>query len=305
MGNTQRIWFYLSGIIILSIISIVLAGGILGIRDSANAQEAQDKPPATAPDEPVPPTTKAPVEKEEKGVYRLNTGEVIYMEEKKIELAGILANSNRELELLACTEGGKEYESMVVLKCKPSNIQLALMAFKLKEGKGPKFFGDPTRPTGDLVLVSFEWKEKEKTVSYYAEDLIVDLRTEKPTPRVGWSFTGSTFEDEVDFDTGKPTGRKIYLANSSRIVIATYHDPAAILDNPTTAGGVGNIFLPNKKLVPKAGTEVKVIIRVPDEKELAQLKKNIEEAEKWEEEWRKKQEEERKKEEKESPPEKK
>jgi hypothetical protein len=213
-----------------------------------------------------------------------------------MEIPAIIANSNMPLELFGCAEGGKDYESLVILKCKPQNIHMALILFGVKEGKGAKEFGESTKPTGDLVLVFLEWQGKDKkTVSYRAEDLIIDNRTNLPWPRTGWSFIGSTFEDEIDFDTGKPTGRKIYMANATKTIIATYHDPSAILDNPTESGGVGNIYLPNKALLPESGTPAKVIIRVPDEKELKEMKKVNEEVAKWETEWKKKMEEEQKK----------
>lgn len=233
---------------------------------------------------------------EEKDVITLDYGEKVYLKEKKIEISGVISNAHMPLELLACAEGGKDYESLVVLKCKPQNIHMALILFGLKEGKGPQYFGDPTKPTGDLVLVFIEWQQDGKTFSYRAEDLIIDLRYNQSMPRTGWSFTGSRFEDEIDFDTGKPTGRKIYLANATKTIIATYHDPAAILDNPSESGGVGNIFVPNKKLLPEVATEVKVIIRAPNEEELKELKKINEEAEKKEKEWQEKIKKEQKKE---------
>lgn len=244
------------------------------------------------PDEkPVPTKPKKP---EAKNIVTPEPGVKVYLKEKKIKVPGVLANPNMPLELLGCAEGGKDYESLVVLKCKPQNIHLALILFGLKEGKGPKFFGDPTKPTGDLVLVFIEWQKEGKTVNYRAEDLVIDMRTNEQMPRAGWAFTGSKFEDEIDFDTGKPTGRKIYLANATKTIIASYHDPAAILDNPTESGGVGNIYQPNTKLLPDKETEVKVIIRVPNDKELKELKKINKEVDKKEKEWREKREKERK-----------
>lgn len=217
-------------------------------------------------------------------------GEKIYLKEKKIELAGYIASSNMPLELFICAEGGKDYESVAVVRCRPQNIQLALILFGLKEGKGPEYFGDPTRPTGDLVLVFIEWQKDGKTVTYRAEDLVIDTRTNKTMPRAGWVFTGSKFVDEIDYDTRKPTGNKLYLANATKTIIATYHDPAAIIDNPTESGGMGSIYLPNKDIMPERGTKIKVIIRSPNEPELAELKKINEEVAQWEKEQREKRE---------------
>ncbi|MBI4835316.1 MAG: hypothetical protein HY811_10950 [Planctomycetes bacterium] len=290
-------------------IAFIFYGGISRLLNYARAQSgnnppAEVQPPvADAASEPVTPTnqsTTEPVVKtdpNEKGVYRLDSGEVVYMNEKKIELEATISNYNMPLELLACSAGGKDYESLVVLKCKPRNIQTALMMFGLKEGEKPKKQGEIMKPTGDPVVVIVEWENKGKKFSYRAEDLIIDIRTEKPWPRVGWVYTGSTFEDEIDYDTGKPTGRQIYLAEATKTIIATYHDPAAIIDNPTESGGygTGTFYQPNKPLLPEIGTAVKVIIRVPTEKEIEEIKKAKEDVTKWEADWKKKVEEEMKK----------
>jgi len=322
--NTHKTIVGALGVIITGLIfALIFYGGLNWLRPSAaqpdkeeptegksesipsGKESVPDKPSAKPePDGPLghPAGDKNPAKagpKESKDVLTLDQKEKVYLKEKKMEIEAIIANPNMPLELFGCTEGGKDYESLVVLKCQPHNIQMVLILFGLKEGKGPEKFGDATKPTGDPVLVFLEWKDdKDKTLSYRGEDLIIDMRTKKPWPRVGWSFTGSRFEADIDFDTGKPTGRQIFLADATKTVIATYHDPAAILDNPTASGGVGNIYFPNKELLPKAGTPCKVIIRVPDDKEKEELKKVNEEVAKWEKEEQEKWEKEQKEREK-------
>ncbi|MBI4738685.1 hypothetical protein HY772_03855 [Candidatus Woesearchaeota archaeon] len=213
----------------------------------------------------------------------LSQGEKVYMVEKpepgkpavaKLEIDGMLSAPTMPLEFFACAEGGRDYESMVLLKCHPQNIHLSLILMGLKEGKGPEFFGDTKKPTGDLVLVFVSWEKDGKTVTYRAEDLITDAQTKKPMPRTGWSFSGSRFEPEMDYDTGQPTGRKTYLANVTRTIMATWHDQTAVLNIPTRGG----LYYPNKEILPKEGVEVKVTFRAPDEDELKELKKINEEA---------------------------
>ena len=205
-------------------------------------------------------------------VITMSQGEKIYYRKglvEKIEIDGFVANPSMPLEFIACGEGGKDYESLVVLKCKPWNIHLALILSGLKEGKGPQSFGDPTKPTGDFVLVFVSWEKDGKTFSYRIEDLIIDSQTQKPLELVGWSFSGSMFVDEIDYDTGKPTGKKIYLADIEKNIIANWHDPAAILNVPTQGG----LYLPNKQLLPPRGTKITMTIRPPNPKELEELKK--------------------------------
>lgn len=208
----------------------------------------------------------------ESQVITMSQGEKVYYKAgivEKIEIEGAIANPTMPLEFVACADGGKAYESLVVLKCKPWNVQLALILAGLKEGGGPKSFGDATRPTGDLVLAYISWEKDGKTVSYRVEELLIDSGTKKTLDLVGWSFSGSMFVDEIDYDTGKPTGKKIYLADIEKNIIASWHDPAAILNIPTQ----GNLYLPYKELLPPAGTKIIMTIRPPILKELEELKK--------------------------------
>ncbi|MBI5779255.1 MAG: hypothetical protein HZA49_07355 [Planctomycetes bacterium] len=208
----------------------------------------------------------------ESQVITMSQGEKVYYKSglvEKIEIEGAIANPTMPLEFVACADGGKAYESLVVLKCKPWNVQLALILAGLKEGGGPKSFGDAAKPTGDLVLVFIAWEKDGKAVSYRVEDLLIDSGTKKTLDLVGWSFSGSMFVDEMDYDTGKPTGKKIYLADIEKNIIAAWHDPAAILNIPTQ----GNLYLPYKELLPSAGTKIVMTIRPPNPKELEELKK--------------------------------
>lgn len=253
------------------------------------------------PDKPITPTGEAApaitkpadakeVSDDKNQVLTGEFGEKIYLKEKKIELEGYIASSRMPLELFSCAEGGKDYESVAVVKCRPQNIHLALILFGLKEGVSSRAFGDPGKPVGPPVLIFLEWEKDGQVISYRGEDLVIDTRTQKPMPRMGWIFTGSKFVDEIDYDTQKPTGKKIYLANSTKTLIATYHDPAAILDNPSESGGAGNIYLPNKEITPERGTKIKLIIRLPNEQELKELKKVNDEVDQWERDFRAKQE---------------
>lgn len=280
--NRQKLFLFVIGLGIL---------GLMVWAQETNQPETADKPdqpPVAIPKEVTPKKTQPMI-----GEF----GEKVYLKEKKIELEGYIAASNMPLELFVCAEGGKDYESVAVVKCRPQNIQLALILFGLREGKSPEYFGDPGRLDGDFILIFIEWEKDGKKVSYRAEDLIIDIRTKKTMPRAGWVFTGSKFVDEIDYDTQKPTGNKIYLANATKTIIATYHDPAAIIDNPTESGGLGNVYLPNKDIIPERGTKIKVTIRLPTQEESAELERINEEVAKWEKEQREQEENESKKEE--------
>ncbi len=214
----------------------------------------------------------------------LDQGVTLYLQEKRVEVDARVCIRRGLIELFACSEGGKDHESAVVLKCKPQSLHLALVLLGLKDeresgGGGEEQVGDAAPPKGDRVIVYLEWTDKDgKTVRHRAEELIKDSRTNTPMPPVGFAFRGSEFVAEQDPDTRKPTGRQIYLANRVRTVIATYHDPTSILDNPLKTGGDDTIYYSNEDLLPETGTPAKLIVQVPTDEEMKAMKAEEEKA---------------------------
>ncbi len=205
-------------------------------------------------------------------------GERLDLEKQEIILQGTICLQQGPIELFACAPGGKDHESIVVLQCNPQNLHLALLALGLRDrtelgGGGPKFPGDPERPVGDRVLVEIEFERDGKTQRHRAEDLVLNMAEKKPMERAGWVFVGSAFDDEKDPETGKPTGRKLYLANRYRSLMTTYHDPTTLIDNPTIDGGDDDLFWANPERLSAPGTPCKVILRAPSPEEAAEMEK--------------------------------
>ena len=98
-----------------------------------------------------------------------------------------------------------------------------------------------------------QWKEDEKTKRVRAEQMIFDSKREKPMQETDWIFTGSLIHE----------GR--FLAEIEESLIATYHDPAAIINNPLPEGGDDTVYDVNPKVVPKRGTSVVVTIKAVEE----------------------------------------
>ncbi|MBI3096879.1 MAG: hypothetical protein HYY93_01335 [Planctomycetes bacterium] len=166
------------------------------------------------------------------------------------------------IEVFACTEGGKDHESIVVVAYPPQELQLALILLGLKEGtEGPRGLGDPTKPTGDRAVCEIEWTRDGKVERHWAEDCVRNGRERAAMPRVGWVYTGSEFHNEIDPDTGKPTGRTVYAANRQKTLIATLHDPTALLDNPLYDGGDDGVYFAEERVLPTPGTPVRILIR--------------------------------------------
>ena len=67
-------------------------------------------------------------------------------------------------------------------------------------------------------------------------------------PLHDWVFTGSRI---------LPQG---FEADLQKSLVAVWHDPAAILDNPLP-GGANNAYVVNAKRVPRQGTPIEFVIK--------------------------------------------
>ncbi len=182
------------------------------------------------------------------GIYQLGSL-VINSQKQEIILPGSVNMQRGMIELLACAPGGKQHESILVLDVVPYHLHVALVLLGLNFAGGLEYQGDPHTPKGDSVEVWVKWKSGEMDTSVRAEDLVWDIRRNKPMEHTSWIFSGSKILD------GK------YMADVEKSLITTYHDPFTILDNALPTGSDDELYKVNERLVPKKGTPVEVTIR--------------------------------------------
>jgi len=174
-------------------------------------------------------------------------------ENRILEIDGRICLAEGPLELFACAEGGKEYESVIALEGEPWRMHLMLLVMGLKPGGGPEYQGDPKQPWGDTAVIEVRWEADGNAVRKRAEELILDIKTEKPMPQVEWVFIGSKFEKN-------PEGKDVYAANRDKSIITVFHDPYTVFDNPLPTGGDDTNYVVNTKVVPPLDTKVTLII---------------------------------------------
>jgi len=162
------------------------------------------------------------------------------------------------IEYLACAQGGKSYESILVLRCKPSEIYNALLSLGLKPGSPASVdeSGKRIPPKGPGVTLMVEWKGKDgKTVRVRAEDLVYNSKAERPMRRIEWIFTGSRIFEDPE------TEKEMLLADMTNNIISTHQaDPSVILQNPLPEATDESIYRANERILPKPGSKVKLII---------------------------------------------
>lgn len=153
-----------------------------------------------------------------------------------------------DVEYLAVTPSGKTYESLLRLNVRPLYLQVALLLIGLEPKNILRYQGDPTQPQGAPVDILVRWEDNRGLEhEVHAEELLAEGPKNKPMPRHHWVFTGSRI---------LPEGFEADLCGS---LVAIWHDPAAILDNPMRE--TQNDWIVNSATTPRRGTPVRVLFK--------------------------------------------
>jgi hypothetical protein len=158
--------------------------------------------------------------------------------------------------------GEKAHETIVTIdpKIKPSAIHKALEELGLKPGTPVAVEGK--EPKGPKVNVYIEVPGPDKEPKRLTMDkVLLDPKTKKPFPKsVEFRFTGSNM---IQLDPDKPD--KTYGADQSGTLIAIYPvTEKTVCQTSLTLKEEKYLKLEtNKEVLPKEGTEVKLVLEVP------------------------------------------
>jgi acylphosphatase len=195
----------------------------------------------------------------------------IIEKEKKIVLKGQISKALGEydshlkgaVEYLACGPTGKLYESIIAIEASTEDIHEALSKLGVKPGTPPAYDDEKDAlipPTGTTFLLTVEWQEDEETKKVRAEELIYNVKTNKPMPPVAWIYSGSRVIPDLDSDDEDAMIPHAYMSN--HIVALKQTDGSALFQNPLPESVEENLYKKNDDLLPELGTSVKLIIEV-------------------------------------------
>ena len=184
------------------------------------------------------------------------SGEVVQLpglrvqsEEKMVTADGRIALTNGILEFLAVEPGGRDYESLLTLTCRPSALKFALLLVGLPEGS----------TNGAALRLEIEWETGGKTNRRPVEALVLDRRTGQSPAGLPFVFSGSFFGPDLS------GSNQIFQADLEQAHIALWWQPAALINlrgaagNPYRSDDEG--FEVNSQFVPPVGTPVKLFFR--------------------------------------------
>jgi len=185
------------------------------------------------------------------GIYRI--GEIrIDKNERSLSLPAEVNQRQGLLEYLLVRIGGKTHESLLRTKVEPYHLQVAFLLLGLAPTDKPLAFqGDPERPRGKPVQIFISYRDAAgREMRVKAEEWVARKsgETVQPAGRLEWVYTGSAVVN----------GRLI--AQNEGSIIATYHDPVALVDNASAGGESDKVWLPLASRLPPVGTPVTVTV---------------------------------------------
>ncbi len=164
----------------------------------------------------------------------------------RVTVNGEINMASGPVEYLGVTPRGKTYESLLRLYVQPLYLQVALYLAGLHSKNVLAYQGQHKTPQGDPMIITVQWTDSlgRKHITR-AEDLLRLQPGNHLMPHHSWVFTGSRVT------------RNGYMADLTGSIIAVWHDPAALIDNPLPTGADDG-WIVNTKLAPKQGTPVVV-----------------------------------------------
>ena len=174
----------------------------------------------------------------------------LFVRQKRIEVDGRFCNNEGTIELLACSRGGDEDGSLIVLDVDPDVLYFCLLLMKLRHGED----GQPDREAPgravakDAVTVKVRWVDKESEKIVRAEELCWNATARLPMKRALWVLAGTAGKHVA----GWP--------RSGKSVISLRRDRPSVLQPPASSDAKGAAYVVNGKLAPKPGTKCTLIL---------------------------------------------
>jgi len=197
-------------------------------------------------------------------------GLVINFEERSVDLEGTVCLDEGMLELVACTKGSKEHESIVALTARPMHIHAALLLLGAKPGhpamrkpldkEGKRWLDVP--PRGDPVVVSLVFEDKTgKTVERPISRFVAPAGQEAGDVTEDVKFP-DTFVFAGSFLRENGSGPRTYLCDESGnvISISTFGDEVLCLPDIHSNANAMLEWQVDPSELPPVGT--KVILRL-------------------------------------------
>jgi hypothetical protein len=197
-----------------------------------------------------------------------------------VDVEGSICLREGLLELIACTKGTKEHESIVVVEAKPSHIHTALLLLRASPGnpamhkaldaEGTRFL--PVPPRGGAVDVSLLCKDREGKLTESPINEFIARAGQDEQPGADGAPEGADARNKFPTHTflfagsilhGQGEGPRQYLCDQSGnlISIATFGDELLCLPGIHENDNGALVWEANSDRLPPRGTKVTLRLR--------------------------------------------
>jgi hypothetical protein len=180
---------------------------------------------------------------------------------RRVTFPGSVNQCEGLIEYLLVNDKGKVHESLLATAIAPHDIHLALLLIGLTENasanakqKVPpdaidtEYLQSAPKLQGTPVRLFVAWTLNGKRTEVPAEDLILNLQTNRPMAPGVWTYNGSLVENGV------------FLADSELSIAAVITDPTALVNNPRPGYNNDEIWQVRTDRVPPMDTPVQITI---------------------------------------------
>ena len=177
--------------------------------------------------------------------------------QKKLVLKGKISEALGEydshlkgaVEYLVCGRNGKEYESIIVVEATAKEIYDALGKLDVQVGAPPGYDeekDEPTPPKGPELIIYAEWKDGDTAKKVRAEELVFNVKTQKPMSHTTWIYSVHVVVPDLDSDDEDAMMPQAFMSND--LVALRMFDASALFQNPLPESQEENIYKKNDAL---------------------------------------------------------
>jgi hypothetical protein len=232
------------------------AATLLASLTLALAALAEEAPAPAKPEEPAKPA----IREVSPGVFEVGK---VRLDQKALTVSfpGKLNMERGLLEYLIVNPKGSAHESLLVTDVGATDIHTAMLLLGAKGGaitaEAPppaqlddRFLRAAPKLTGDTVLISVKWKEKDVEKTVPVEDWLYNQEKQQAIEHGPWIYNGSIVYE----------GR--FLAQIDGNLVALVTMPTALINNPRKNSNNDQMWNANEKDTPKVNTPVEIIFKL-------------------------------------------
>ncbi|HEV3418283.1 MAG TPA: YdjY domain-containing protein [Pirellulales bacterium] len=250
---SSRIWRTLSFGMLFGASGLFAFGLRGGEPRSSEAPSAKPSVPAESSQQ-----TKGAADEHDKNIVYLTEDRDLWVDKKnkQVVMKGKIAVREGNLEMFACPQQSKEYESIIaVTPRKMESVHAGLLVVGAKPGNPAKFDTKFIPATGSQIEVTVRWTDKEgKHREARGQDWVRNIKTGKPL-EFAWVFGGSGFWTDPD------SGEKRYQANDGDFIcVVNFPDSLLDLSIESPKDWSEHFYEPFTDRIPPKGTDVELVL---------------------------------------------